>query len=92
LLTFTDAEFARRLALEAIAVRIERLRGDQSEIRTHRRRLSHAGITASCPMCERVLTRSALLAVLDAIESQLATLEVDLSYFEQRREQLRGTT
>jgi hypothetical protein len=92
LLTFTDKEFARRLALEAMAVRIERLRAELSETRSARTRFRRDRSHACCPMCDRSLDRRSLKALLAAIEADVVARSVDIQYFEQRVRQLRSVS
>lgn len=72
---------------ESVEGRLRTLRATYADLRDQRDVLLNAGEAGNCPTCTRPLGEH-FRAVLDVLERQLETVEVDGAYFRTRRDQL----
>ena len=72
---------------ESVEGRLRTLRATYQDLRDQRETLLNAGEAGNCPTCTRPLGDQ-FRAVLEILERQMETTEVDGSYFKTRREQL----
>lgn len=70
--------------------KLEQLRAQYADIKTHLDGITSAGADGKCPTCQRPLEEH-YRGVIDELNDQLEGVKVDGNYFKQRTEQLKAT-